>query len=115
MNHSPTPSAQPAGAGQLDHFNKHLRATLGVFVTLLLLLAVTVAVSYARLDRPWNIIVALVIAAIQAGLSAGVLMHLRAEKRLIFLLLTVTAVFFAGLMFLTLGSFANAVTPANVP
>ena len=74
-----------------------------VFVALLCLTAITVGVSYLRLNRPLAIAVALVIATVKAGMVAGVFMHLISEKKVIYAVLILTAGFF--LLVLLLPSF----------
>jgi cytochrome c oxidase subunit 4 len=86
-----------------EEFKKHLGKYYVVFVALLCLTAVTVGVSYLHLARPVAIAVALVIAAVKAGLVAGVFMHLISEKKVIFAVLVLTAAFF--LLVLLLPSF----------
>jgi cytochrome c oxidase subunit 4 len=83
-----------------EEFKKHLRSYYVVFVALLCLTAVTVGVSYLKLERPIAIAVALVIACIKAGLVAAVFMHLISEKKVIFAVLLLTAAFFALVMLL---------------
>ena len=78
-----------------EEFKKHLKSYYVVFVALICLTAVTVGVSYLKLARPAAIAVALVIASIKAGLVAAVFMHLISEKKVIFAVLLLTALFFA--------------------
>jgi cytochrome c oxidase subunit IV len=86
-----------------EEFKKHLAKYYVVFVALLCLTAITVGVSYLRLNRPLAIAVALVIATVKAGMVAGVFMHLISEKKVIFAVLVLTAAFF--LLVLLLPSF----------
>jgi cytochrome c oxidase subunit 4 len=89
-------TAQPrAHAETPEEFKKHLGKYYVVFVALLCLTAVTVAVSYLKLARPLAITLALVIASVKAGLVAAVFMHLIDEKRVIYAVLLLTALFFA--------------------
>ena len=81
-----------------EEFRKHLGKYYVVFIALLCLTAVTVGVSYLRLARPIAIAVALVIATVKAGLVAAVFMHLISEKKVIFAVLLLTALFFAVLL-----------------
>jgi cytochrome c oxidase subunit 4 len=83
-----------------EAFKKHLRQYYVVFVALLCLTAITVGVSYLKLERPIAITVALIIATIKAGLVAAVFMHLISEKKVIFAVLMLTALFFALVMLL---------------
>src|SRR3954469_13876879 len=83
-----------------EEFKKHLRKYYAVFVALLCLTAITVGVSYLKLNRPLAITVALIIATVKAGLVAAVFMHLISEKKVIYAVLILTAAFFALLIFL---------------
>ena len=112
---NPQSKAAAIRPDQLAQFQKQLRATVYVFVTLLVLLGCSVAISYLQLSRPAAIGIALAISTIQAVLSASVFMHLRYERPHVVRVLMLTAVFFLALMLLIYGSFANAVTPHNVP
>ena len=49
-----------------------------------------------------NVLVALIIASVKAFLVAGYFMHLISERKMIYGILTATAFFFVGLMFLTI-------------
>jgi cytochrome c oxidase subunit 4 len=89
-------------------FKRHIRVYIGVFVALLVATLLTVAVSYVHFgsadSHAGNITVALIIAVVKAALVAGFFMHLVAEKHSIYTLLTVTAVFFLGLIVLTVAA-----------
>jgi cytochrome c oxidase subunit 4 len=78
-----------------EEFKRHLGKYYVVFVALLCLTLVTVGVSYLRLNRPLAITVALIIAAVKAGMVAAVFMHLLSEKKVIYAVLILTALFFA--------------------
>jgi len=97
--------AETADHSSPEEFKKHLGKYYVVFVALLCLTAVTVGVSYLHLKRPLAITVALVIAAVKAGLVAGVFMHLISEKKVIYAVLILTAAFF--LLVLLLPSFTT--------
>ena len=81
-----------------EEFKKHLGKYYVVFVALLCLTAVTVGVSYLHLTRPLAITVALIIASIKAGLVAAVFMHLLSERKVIYAVLILTALFFIVLL-----------------
>jgi cytochrome c oxidase subunit IV len=83
-----------------EEFKKHLGRYYVVFVALLCLTAITVAVSYLRLERPLAITIALIIASVKAGLVASVFMHLISEKKVIFAVLLLTVLFFALVLLL---------------
>lgn len=114
---TPEPQKSIAHAGELrlDHFQKHIKQAIGVFVALLVLTVVTVGASYVQLGKAGNITLALIIATFKAGLVAAIFMHLIAEKRMVFRVLIFTVIFFAGLFVLTLFAFSDAVDPSSVP
>ena len=95
--------AETADHSSPEEFKKHLGKYYVVFVALLCLTAITVGVSYLRLNRPLAIAVALVIATGKAGMVSGVFMHLISEKKVIYAVLILTAGFF--LLVLLLPSF----------
>ena len=95
--------AETADHSSPEEFKKHLGKYYVVFVALLCLTAITVGVSYLRLNRPLAIAVALVIATVKAGMVAGVFMHLISERKVIYAVLILTAGFF--LLVLLLPSF----------
>jgi cytochrome c oxidase subunit 4 len=78
-----------------------LRVYLGIGATLLMLTAVTVWVSTIHLG-PWNIVVALAIAAVKATLVAFFFMHLFYDNKLYFLVFTVGILFLALFIGLTM-------------
>ena len=91
-----------------DDFRHHVRRYLFVFYALLFGTLITVGASYIPFGHhAINIGVALFIASGKAFLVAGYFMHLISERKMIYGLLTFTAIFFLGLMFLTLSSFAD--------
>ena len=68
-----------------------------VFATLAVLTIVTVAVAYLHLSIVPALIVALFIASVKGGLVAAYFMHLVSEKKVIYLILILTVVFFASM------------------
>ena len=83
-----------------EEFKKHLGRYYVVFVALLCLTAITVGVSYLKLNRPLAIAIALIIATVKAGMVAGVFMHLISEKKVIYAVLILTAAFFLVVLLL---------------
>jgi cytochrome c oxidase subunit 4 len=82
--------------------SKHVRGYLMVGGTLLVCTALTVFLSYMDFGSPKaNIAVAMVLATFKAGLVAYILMHLSAEKKLIYRVLIFTVIFVLGLFWLT--------------
>jgi len=75
----------------IDH---HVKIYLRVFLALTILTVVTVGVYYLHLSTTGAIALALVIATIKASLVACYFMHLISEKKLIYMVLAVAALFF---------------------
>jgi cytochrome c oxidase subunit 4 len=89
-------------------FAHHVRRYLFVFYALLFGTLVTVGASYIPFgNREVNIGVALFIAIGKASLVACYFMHLISERKMIYGIMGFTAFFFVGLMFLTLGAYAD--------
>jgi len=85
-----------------ESIKKHVRTYIIVFVSLMALTVITVAISYLHLEIHEAVIVAMFIATIKGSLVASYFMHLISEKRMIYMTLILTAIFFAALMFLPL-------------
>jgi len=84
-----------------DHaadIDRHVRVYITVFVALMVLTIVTVAVSRVHLSVPMAVTVALVVATIKGSLVACYFMHLISEKKVIYAVLVLTAVFFVALL-----------------
>ena len=84
-----------------DHavdIDKHVRIYITVFVALMVLTVVTVTVSRFHLPVPVAVTVALIVATIKGSLVACYFMHLISEKKLIYAVLALTAVFFVALL-----------------
>ena len=93
-----------------DHHDiaKHVRGYLIIGGVLLIGTVLTVLASYVDLGHHgMNIALALVIATVKASLVALYFMHLISERALIYAVLGFTTFFFIGLMFLTIGSYAD--------
>jgi cytochrome c oxidase subunit 4 len=94
-----------------NHEAHSVRGYLFVYFALLAGTGLTVWASFIHFgSREVNIAVALLIAGVKAFLVAGYFMHLISEKKMIYSVLSCTAFFFVGLMFLTL--FASHDVPA---
>ena len=78
--------------------DRHVRVYITVFVALMVLTVVTVTVSRFHHPVPVAVTVALIIATIKGSLVACYFMHLISEKKLIYAVLGLTAVFFVALM-----------------
>lgn len=84
-----------------DHaadIDRHARIYVTVFVALMVLTIVTVAISYLDLSVPMAVTVALLVATVKGTLVACYFMHLVAEKKLIYIVLGLTALFFLVLL-----------------
>ena len=93
-----------------DHaaeIDKHVRVYITVFVSLMALTIVTVAVSRFHLPLPIAVTVALLVATVKGSLVACYFMHLISEKKLIYAVLALTAVFFAALLALPAVTVSN--------
>jgi len=88
----------------IEEIKKETRVYLMVFVGLAALTAITVAVSYLHLSIVPAILVAIFIATVKGFLVAGYFMHLLSEKKLIYSVLILTAIFFVALLFLPVGA-----------
>jgi cytochrome c oxidase subunit IV len=84
-----------------DHaadIDRHVRVYITVFVALMVLTIITVAVSRYHLPVPIAVTVALLVATIKGTLVACYFMHLISEKKLIYAVLALTAIFFVALL-----------------
>jgi cytochrome c oxidase subunit IV len=84
-----------------DHaadIDKHVKIYIGVFVALMVLTVITVAISRVHLPLPLAVAAALIVAGIKGALVACYFMHLISEKKLIYAVLVLTAVFFVVLL-----------------
>jgi cytochrome c oxidase subunit IV len=93
-----------------DHaadIDRHVRVYITVFVALMALTIITVAISRLHLAAPIAISVALLVAVIKGGLVACYFMHLISEKKLIYAVLVLTAVFFGALLALPAVTHSN--------
>ncbi|HEU6447013.1 MAG TPA: hypothetical protein VFV23_01075 [Verrucomicrobiae bacterium] len=84
-------------------FNRYIRTCAFVFVTALCAISLMLWVSYLPAHYAWSLKTALIliIAACNAFVVAGFLMHLISEKKMVYTVLGFTAIFVAGLFALT--------------
>lgn len=82
----------------IEEVKKHVKTYWVVFGSLLVLTAVTVAISYIHLPMTYAVILALVVASTKASLVGLYFMHLISEKTAIYLTLVLTAVLFVFLL-----------------
>jgi len=84
-----------------DHaadIDRQVKVYISVFVALMVLTIVTVAIARLHLPVAMAVTVALVVATIKGSLVAFCFMHLISEKKLIYAVLVLTAVFFVALL-----------------
>jgi len=87
--------------------DRHVRIYVTVFVALMALTVVTVAISRFHLPVPMAVTLALLVATIKGSLVACYFMHLISEKKLIYAVLVLTAVFFLALLALPAVTHSN--------
>jgi cytochrome c oxidase subunit 4 len=87
--------------------DRHVRIYVTVFVALMALTIITVAISRFHLPTPYAVTVALLVATIKGSLVASYFMHLISEKKLIYAVLLLTAVFFVALLALPAVTHSN--------
>lgn len=103
-------SEQSAVSMTSDHaadIDRHVRIYITVFVALMVLTIVTVAISYLDLPVPLAVAVALLVAIVKGSLVACYFMHLISERKLIYAVLVLTAVFFVALLALPTVTHSN--------
>ena len=87
--------------------DRHVRVYVTVFAALMALTIITVAISRFHPPVPVAVTVALLVASIKGSLVACYFMHLISEKKLIYAVLTLTAVFFVALLALPAVTHSN--------
>jgi len=97
-------------AHAVDDIRSHVKTYLMIFGALMVLTMVTVGVSYLHLPVAMAIAVALVVATIKGSLVALYFMHLNHERKLIYYVLALTAVFFIFMMFVPLFTNLDKIT-----
>jgi cytochrome c oxidase subunit 4 len=90
-----------AGGGHSHaEVDRHVRAALYVFGSLLVLTGFTVGAYFLHLPHTLAIVLALTIATVKGALVASWFMHLISERTLIYWVLGLTAVLFVPLLLL---------------
>jgi cytochrome c oxidase subunit 4 len=87
--------------------DRHVKVYITVFVALMVLTVISVAVSRLHLSVPMAVTVALLVATVKGTLVACYFMHLIAEKKLIYAVLVLTALFFIALLALPAVTHSN--------
>jgi cytochrome c oxidase subunit 4 len=78
--------------------DRHVRIYITVFVALMVLTVITVAIARLHLPVHTAVAVALLVATVKGSLVACYFMHLISEKKVIYAVLVLTAVFFVALL-----------------
>ncbi len=92
-----------------ESYKQYTRKCLVVFLAVVCGTGLMVGVSFASLASTTRIVLILAAACANAFLVAGYLMHLISERKMIYTVLMFTAIFFVGLMGLTI--FAHGDVP----
>jgi len=87
-------------SSEAHNIQAEVKKYIAVFIGLLTLTAVTVLASGLKTGLMVGIVLALVIASVKASLVACHFMHLNSEKKIIYVILIFTAIFFAAMMLL---------------
>lgn len=82
------------------NLNSSIKTALSLFAVLVCLTLVSVGISYSHLSLAIIMIVILALASFKSSLVACKFMHLKEEKRWIYVLLGLTVVFFIALLLL---------------
>ncbi|MEP6672610.1 MAG: hypothetical protein ABJF10_25830 [Chthoniobacter sp.] len=105
MSESPTP--QPAGTAtvpqeQVREIEKHMKGYFKIFLVQIVFAVAMVAVSFWNFgSAAMQVFATLLVAAFNGILVAGILMHLKEEKKMVWKVLIFTGIFFFVLFFLT--------------
>jgi len=86
---------------------KEVKKYFVVFAALLILTVVTVAASNLQIGVALGVIVALIIASVKGYLVACNFMHLSSEKRVVYFVLLISAVFFIAMILIFIVSHYN--------
>ena len=81
-----------------EEVQKQVKIYIRVFLALAALTVLTVGASYLQLPFRVTVAVALLIASVKSSLVAGFFMHLSSEKKIIYSILGLAAVFFFVLL-----------------
>ncbi len=95
-----------------EDISRHVKVYITVFVALMALTLITVVVSYLHLSMAAAVLIALAIASVKGSLVACFFMHLISEKKLIYCVLILAAIFFAALLFFPVYDTQHASLPA---
>lgn len=97
------------GEAPFEDIGRHRKKYLIIFLTLLVLTAVTVWASRWETVFYVAIAIALMIAILKGSLVAGYFMHLTSERKIIYIILLFVLIFFAALMALPVLTMMDAI------
>ena len=100
-SHAPATASSEVTPEQIKEIQDHLRGYKIVCGFQILFVLITVAISFLIKTTAAQVAVTLLLATVNGTLVAGILMHLKQEKRMIWKFLIFTGVFFFVLFFLT--------------
>jgi len=100
-------AAESIGHDHAHDIDRQVKIYITVFVALMALTLVTVGISYLHLSTPMAIALALLVAIVKGSLVACYFMHLISEKRLIYVVLAITAIKFVALLALPAFTHSN--------
>lgn len=99
---APVPASAPAASTDVNDFNRHVKGYIKIGLVQIVFTIVTIAVSYFPFHSHMpRIILTLLAATANAILVAGISMHLKDEKQMIWKFLIFTGIFTFVLFFLT--------------
>ena len=106
MSDSPAPEAPGVPASlppeEARQIGKHIQGYLKICAVQIVFVVITVAISFANFQSAvTQVLATLLCAGANGALVAGILMHLKEEKRTIWKFLIFTGIFFFVLFFLT--------------
>lgn len=101
-SHTHTPEPAPASPEQVREIQKHIGGYIKIFLVQVAFAVAMVAISFVNFgSNAAQVTATLLVAALNGVLVAGILMHLKEEKKTIWKFLIFTGVFFFVLFFLT--------------
>jgi hypothetical protein len=107
---TPVPAAHVAADGHTVDFNAYLRRCLYIFIAILCAVSLMIWISYLPTPQySWALKAGfiLIVAACNAFVVAGFLMHLISEKKMIYTVLSFTVFFVIALFGLTMWAMHN--------
>ena len=99
-SHAPTVTNADVTPEEVEAIRRRRDGYLKIGLLQVVCAVATIAISYAFVSTAAKAVATLVAASVNATLVAGIMMHLKEEKRTIWNFLIVTAVFFFVLFFL---------------